>query len=103
MNGFQTTVGYSGERALELAKTQQFDYLISGVVMGEMNVVDSAIAIRKLQPRCRILLVSGHAATAEIPKSANRQGNTFEILAKPVHPLFLLETLRNSPHFFIES
>jgi DNA-binding NarL/FixJ family response regulator len=65
--------------------------------MGGMNGVDASIAIRELQPKCRILLVSGHNHTAEILKAANGKGHSFEILAKPVHPLILLATLRDEP------
>ena len=94
MNGFQATTSYSGEHGLELARRQQFDFLISDVVMPGMNGIQAAIGIRELQPNCRILLVSGHAETAEMLKSANAKGHAFEILAKPFHPLFLIETLR---------
>lgn len=97
ISGFQATVCYSGEEAVEVAGTKQFAFLISDVVMDGMNGVDASIAIRELHPKCRILLVSGHNHTAEILRAANGKGHSFEILAKPVHPLVLLASLRNEP------
>jgi CheY-like chemotaxis protein len=101
LSGFETTVGYSGEQALTFAKTQQFDLLISDVAMEGMNGVEAAIVIRELQPKCRILLRSGHAATAEILKAAIEKGHSFEILAKPFHPL--CDTVSDRyPHFLAD-
>lgn len=101
MNGFQATASYSGEHGLELARRQQFDFLISDVVMPGMNGIEAAICIREVQPKCRILLVSGHADADEMLKSANAKGHAFEILAKPFHPVFLIETLRNPPQPYL--
>ena len=45
-------------------------------------------------PNCKILLISGQAATADLLERARAQGHEFEILAKPVHPTDLLAKLR---------
>jgi CheY-like chemotaxis protein len=94
-SGFQATAVYSGEKAVETARTLEPDMLISDVIMTDMNGIDAAIKIRALLPACKILLFSGQAATADLLNRARVQGHEFEILAKPVHPQDLLARLRS--------
>jgi FixJ family two-component response regulator len=72
------------------------DVLISDVIMPRMSGVQLAIHFRQAHPECRILLVSGQTATADLLQQARSEGYDFEILAKPVHPTELLEKLRAS-------
>ncbi|MGA7106948.1 MAG: hypothetical protein WBY75_04345, partial [Terracidiphilus sp.] len=44
-------------------------------------------------PACRLLLISGHPATAELLSDAKSHGHSFDILAKPLHPTFILDTV----------
>jgi len=53
-----------------------------------------AIETRKKLPKCKVLLFSGQAATADLLERARAQGHEFDILAKPVHPTDLLAKLR---------
>jgi CheY-like chemotaxis protein len=94
VSGFKATAVYSGEHGLELAQQSPFDHLVTDVVMGGMNGIDSAIAIRQMLPNCRILLISGNNDTAELLAMAATKGHVFNILAKPVHPTVLLEQMR---------
>ncbi len=94
-SGFDATAVYSGERAVEIARTLKPDMLISDVIMTDMNGIDAAIQIRGMLPGCKILLFSGQAATADLLDHARVQGHEFEILAKPVHPQDLLARLRS--------
>jgi CheY-like chemotaxis protein len=94
VSGFEATVAYSGERGLALAQQGHFDHLITDVVMGGMNGIDAAIAIRQVLPNCRILLISGNNNTAELLAIAAAKGHVFDIVAKPVHPTVLLEQIR---------
>lgn len=94
-SGFDATAVYSGEKAVEMAKSLQPDMLISDVIMTDLNGIDAAIKIRELLPTCKILLFSGQAATADLLDRARVQGHEFEILAKPVHPQDLLARLRS--------
>ena len=93
--GFDARAVYSGEEGLELARSFEFDFLVTGVVMTQMNGIDAAIQIRKLLPKCKILLVSGDNDTSALLHNAQSQGYRFEILAKPVHPLVLFQALRS--------
>jgi CheY-like chemotaxis protein len=93
-SGFEATAVYSGEKAVETAKSLKPDMLISDVIMTDLNGIDAAIQIRSILPSCKILLFSGQAATADLLDRARGQGHEFEILAKPVHPQDLLARLR---------
>jgi len=93
-SGFEATAVYSGEKAVETAESLRPDMLISDVIMTDLNGIDAAIKIREMLPKCKILLFSGQAATADLLDRAQGQGHQFEILAKPVHPQDLLAKLR---------
>lgn len=93
-SGFEAKAVYSGENALESIDDFQPNMLISDVIMTGMTGIEAAIQIRAKLPRCKILLFSGQAATADLLEKARAQGHEFEILAKPVHPTDLLAKLR---------
>ena len=93
-SGFEARAVYSGERALEMAASFVPDMMISDVIMADLNGIDTAIQMRALLPKIKILLFSGQAATADLLEKARTQGYEFEILAKPVHPQDLLTKLR---------
>ena len=89
-SGFEARAVYSGEKALEIAPTFTPDMLISDVIMADLNGIDTAIKVRSLLPKIKILLFSGQAATADLLASAGHSGHKFELLSKPVHPSELL-------------
>ncbi|MBB5066115.1 response regulator [Granulicella mallensis] len=93
-SGFEARAVYSGEKAVEAIDEFQPDMLISDVIMTGMTGIEAAIQMREKLPKCKILLFSGQAATADLLERARSQGHEFEILAKPVHPTDLLAKLR---------
>ena len=94
MSGFHVATAYDGWDALEAAARFHPDYLLSDVLMPRMNGVDLAIAMRKMYPDAKILLFSGQAGISEILLAGQRQGFEFELVAKPIHPLKLIERLK---------
>jgi CheY-like chemotaxis protein len=92
--GFDASAVYTGTGAVERARSDRPDLIISDVIMPDMNGIEAAINIRAFLPGCKILLFSGQAATADLLESARAKGHDFEILAKPVHPQDLLARLR---------
>ncbi len=92
--GFEASAVYTGTGAVERARSDRPDLIISDVIMPDMNGIEAAINIRAFLPGCKILLFSGQAATADLLESARAKGHDFEILAKPVHPQDLLAKLR---------
>lgn len=94
-SGFNASAVYTGTDAVETARADEPDLIISDVIMPDMNGIEAAIRIRQLLPDCKILLFSGQAATADLLEKARLEGHEFEILAKPVHPQDLLAKLRS--------
>lgn len=92
--GFQVMVAYDGWTALEAARRFHPDYLLSDVLMPRMNGVELAIAIRKMLPAAKVLLFSGQAGISNALLEGQKQGFEFELIAKPIHPLKLIERLK---------
>ena len=93
--GFEAKAVYSGEKAIEALDVFEPDMLISDVIMTGLTGIEAAIITRQRRPKCKILLFSGQAATADLLEKARSEGHEFEILAKPVHPTDLLAKLRS--------
>ncbi|MGA8727108.1 MAG: response regulator [Terracidiphilus sp.] len=81
--------------ALEAARLEAPDLLISDVVMPQLSGIDLAIQVRECCPNCRVLLFSGQASTAHLLEAASANGHDFELLLKPVHPADLLTRIRS--------
>jgi CheY-like chemotaxis protein len=93
--GFHVVTAYDGWGALESAGRFRPDYLLSDVLMPKMNGVELAIAIQKIHPATKILLFSGQAGISETLLSGQRHGLKYELIAKPIHPLKLIEILKD--------
>jgi DNA-binding NtrC family response regulator len=78
--------------ALRAARSVQPHFLLTDIVMPNMNGIELAIQIQQLYPGCKVLLSSGQSMTAELLTAAGLQGQ-FTVLQKPVHPLVLLEKI----------
>lgn len=91
--GFDSRAVYSGEDAAELAITWKPDAVISDVVMGKMDGVALAIFLTHSLPSCRVLLISGNAATEQLMNESKKLGHDFPILAKPCRPESIFEFL----------
>ena len=93
-SGFNAMCAYDGQSALELALQINPDFVVTDVVMPNMNGIQLAIAIRRALPSTEILLLSGQAGITEIVEGGRKQGYLFELIAKPIHPEKLLQRLR---------
>ncbi len=92
-SGFDAHCAYDGHSGLEMAMQLSPDFVLTDVVMPNMNGVQLAIALRKALPATEILLLSGQAGVTEILDRRRREGYSFELIAKPVHPEKLLQRL----------
>jgi CheY-like chemotaxis protein len=88
--GYEATAVYGGKQAVEVSAWFCPDILVSDVIMSDLNGIDAAVAIHNHQPTCKVVLISGQAATGDLLDTARADGHNFEILAKPVHPRDLL-------------
>lgn len=93
--GFDVKTAYDGFGALEMTGSFRPDYLLSDIMMPAMNGVELAIAITKMYPGTKILLISGQAGIIDILEEHKAKGFEFPLLAKPVHPSKLVERLMN--------
>jgi len=93
-SGFEAVAAYDGWSALDAAERFQPDFLLSDVLMPRMNGVELALAVHSLHPAVKILLFSGQVGISEILEAGQKRGLAFELIAKPIHPIKLLEQLR---------
>ncbi len=105
--GYEARVAYSAEEAIEVISQWQPDLAIVDVMLPGMNGIDFALVLKANYPDCRLLLFSGEQGTADLLTQAATDGNIFEILAKPVHPAYMLEAaaglLGDKPKGMIEN
>jgi DNA-binding NtrC family response regulator len=90
--GYDALAVYSAEQALEMLQGADWQpqLAILDVGLPRMNGIDLAILLGRMFPRCKVSLFSGQAATLDLIEAAQRNGHTFEVLPKPVHPDLLL-------------
>jgi DNA-binding NtrC family response regulator len=95
-SGFDATAFTNPQDALRTAESDLPDLLLSDVLMPQLSGVELAIRVRQLCPVCKVLLMSGHAATRDILDEANGNGRRFDLLTKPVHPEVLILKVRDA-------
>lgn len=93
--GYIAEVAYDGASGLAACIEFHPRLVITDVVMPGMSGIEAAIEIKRRFPTCGMLLYSGQAATAQMMNQAKSQGYEFELLAKPVHPVQLLERVKS--------
>jgi DNA-binding NtrC family response regulator len=84
--GYAARPAYDAPAALAMSREQAPDLIISDVLMPGINGIELAINATIEYPRCRILLFSGQAGSADMLDEARRRGHDFELLAKPIEP-----------------
>jgi len=94
LHGYDARVAYSAEEAIESIASCVPDLALLDVNLPGMNGIDLAIVLRANHPECHLLLVSGHEKTSSLLEEAAKKGHIFDILAKPVHPTFILERVK---------
>ncbi len=90
-HGYEVRGAHSAEEAIETIAAWEPDLAILDVNLPRMNGIDLAIVLQANRPACRLVLFSGHPGTQALMEEAAKKGNVFEILSKPVHPLFMLD------------
>lgn len=90
LSGYEAESVGSGEEAIDAARRRPPDVLISDVVMGGINGIETAARILEIQPECLVILVSGQANTEQLHRDSATARHAFEILSKPIRPEVLL-------------
>jgi DNA-binding response OmpR family regulator len=90
-SGYDPRVSYRGETALELITAWQPDLAVIDVMLPGLNGIDFAVLLKEQYPQCAVLLFSGQPDTSRLLDEVTQRGHKFEVLAKPVHPSFMLD------------
>ena len=93
ISGFEAAAFQNPLDALNAARVEAPDLLISEVVMPELSGIELALRFKEECPSCKVLLFSGQAATANLLQKARDQGHDFTLLSKPIHPTDLLREI----------
>jgi CheY-like chemotaxis protein len=92
-SGYEARTAYSAEQALEMLEDWRPDLAIIDVVLPGMNGIEFAIFLKASYKECQFLLFSGQPGASGLLEEAKKKGHLFEILAKPLHPTFMLATV----------
>jgi DNA-binding NtrC family response regulator len=95
MNLFNAVPYTDPKTALEAARAEPPDYVISDVVMPGMNGIELAMQLKREIPACKVLLFSGQIGAADLIREAAEQGYDFQLVQKPIHPTKLVEAIRS--------
>jgi CheY-like chemotaxis protein len=90
-HGYEARSALSAELALELVSSWAPEAAILDVSLLVMNGIELAILLTDRCPHCHLLLFSGRPDSGDLVDEAAAHGNVFEIMAKPVHPSYLLD------------
>ena len=92
--GYHTQAADSAEDALTRISEWKPEAALLDVCLPKMNGVELGHTIKTHCPDCHILLFSGRPESEELANDVGNAREKFEILAKPVHPDFLLNWLQ---------
>jgi len=93
--GHDVVMAQDGRVALELAKREQFDLLLTDLIMPEKEGIETIVAFRKLHPATKIVAMSGGGAGVaawDYLGIARTMGVT-QTLVKPFSSAELIATL----------
>ncbi|MEM7689998.1 MAG: response regulator [Pseudomonadota bacterium] len=71
-----------GTDAIPLLETEDFDLLLSDIVMPEMDGIELAQRCAEISPRTKVMFITGFAA---VSLRASREQPTAKVLSKPFH------------------
>ncbi|HTV82566.1 MAG TPA: response regulator [Acidobacteriaceae bacterium] len=94
INGYEVQVAYSAEEAIECIALLEPNLALVDVMLPGMNGIDFAVILKDNYPDCQLVLFSGSESAGTLLQEAAKRGYWFDILAKPTHPVELLETVR---------
>lgn len=89
--GYTVRTASNAEAAIALLTEFRPDVAIVDVMLPRMSGIDLARVVEERSLGCFVILVSGHPSAEELLTQAERQGHSFDVLAKPLHPALLLD------------
>ena len=80
--GYEVVAVDRGTAALPLLEREDFDLLLSDIVMPEMDGIELAQRCAELSPRTKVMFITGFAA---VTLKASREAPRAKVLSKPFH------------------
>ena len=80
--GYRVETVDRGTEAIPLLETQDFDLLLSDIVMPEMDGIELAQKCAEISPKTKVMFITGFAA---VSLRASREQPTAKVLSKPFH------------------
>ena len=94
VDGYQVTGSMSGHEAVEAARSERFDVILSGIKMPGMDGLDTVQAIKRLDPSIVGVAMTGHGSV-ETAVRALRMGME-DFVLKPFAPAELREVIASA-------
>jgi len=94
LSGYDVRVAYSAEEGIEIIASWEPRLALLDVMLPGMNGVEFAVVLKENHPNCQTLLFSGSDEASFFLREAIRKGHRFDIMAKPAHPVELLEAVK---------
>lgn len=98
--GYIAEGALSGEEAIAKAGANCPNLLLCDVRLPGINGFEAALKIKEICPECRLLFFSAYVDTEYLLQDFTQvfaqRGYPMEVLAKPVHPSTLLQTVRKT-------
>ena len=91
--GYDTRVAYTAEAAIQIVSQWSPHLAILDVMLPKMNGIELAVVLIERFRGCHVLLFSGQPSVEGLMQKAKSEGHVFEILAKPIHPTVMLDTI----------
>ncbi len=80
--GYRVETVDRGTDAIPLLESQDFDLLLSDIVMPEMDGIELAQRCAEISPRTKVMFITGFAA---VSLRASREQPSAKVLSKPFH------------------
>ncbi len=91
LSGHEVQIAHSGEEAVEIFRTQDFDVSFMDVVMPGMNGVESFLEIRKIKPDAKVFMLTGYSVTQLLEQAM--ENGALGVLEKPIGVEDLLQRI----------
>jgi ATP-dependent Lon protease len=96
MEGYQVSLAENGKAALELLSQESFDWVLTDIVMPDMDGLELLQAFRQRWPEVQCIAWSGVANRELYLRLAARLGAQ-RVLQKPIVPGDVIRILKNEP------
>jgi len=91
-NDYDVDVAASGKEGIEFFKTKKYDLVLVDLKMPEMNGIETLVAIKKIAPDQKFMIMTGYDTIEHIVESIS--SGTAHYLEKPFTPDTLIERMK---------